>query len=54
MTADSVLELGYEDVVIATGARWAKDSIGRHSDCDFKKADIGLFSAGSDIAKKFG
>ena len=49
MTADSVLELGYEDVVIATGARWAKDSIGRHSDCDFKKADMKMIVSGDEV-----
>ena len=49
MTADSVLELGYEDVVIATGARWAKDSIGRHSDCDFKKVDMKMIVSGDEV-----
>ena len=49
MTADSVLELGYENVVIATGARWAKDSIGRHSDCSFKKADMKMIVSGDEV-----
>jgi dimethylamine/trimethylamine dehydrogenase len=49
MTADSVLELGYENVVIATGARWAKDSIGRHSDSSFKKADMKMIVSGDEV-----
>jgi dimethylamine/trimethylamine dehydrogenase len=52
MTADSVLELGYEDVIIATGARWAKDTIGRHSNCDFKKADMKMIISGDEILEK--
>tara|TARA_Y100001958_G_C21231911_1_gene557741 strand:- start:1660 stop:2625 length:966 start_codon:yes stop_codon:yes gene_type:complete len=49
MTADSVLELGYENVIIATGARWAKDKIGRHSYFDFKKADMKMIISGDEI-----
>jgi dimethylamine/trimethylamine dehydrogenase len=52
MTADSVLELGYEDVVIATGARWAKDPIGRHSDCNFKKVDMKMIVSGDEVLEK--
>ena len=35
MTADDVLSLGVEHVLIATGAKWAADAIGRHSDTGF-------------------
>ena len=52
MTSESVLELGYENVVIATGARWAKDSIGRHSNCDFREADIGMIISGDEVLEK--
>ena len=52
MTSESVLELGYENLVIATGARWARDSIGRHSNCDFREADIGMIISGDEVLEK--
>ena len=39
MTAADVLELGIDHVLIATGAKWAKDAIGRHSNKGFSKTD---------------
>jgi dimethylamine/trimethylamine dehydrogenase len=35
MTASDVLSLGVDHVLIATGAKWASDAIGRHSDTGF-------------------
>ncbi len=39
MGADDVIALGVDHVLIATGARWASDAIGRHSDFGFDPVD---------------
>ena len=49
MTAESVLELGVSRVLIATGAKWAKDAVGRHSDVGFAHSDPRMIIAGDTI-----
>lgn len=49
MTADSVLELGVSHVLIATGAKWAKDAVGRHSDIGFTQTDPTMIVTGDEI-----
>ncbi len=39
LVADDVTELNVDFVMIATGAKWAEDAIGRHSDTGFEIAD---------------
>ncbi|WP_433990205.1 Trimethylamine dehydrogenase (plasmid) [Pseudoseohaeicola sp. NH-UV-7] len=39
MRVDDVIALEVDHVLIATGARWASDAIGRHSDFGFEPAD---------------
>jgi dimethylamine/trimethylamine dehydrogenase len=40
MTADDVLEAGYEHVIVAAGARWRKDGIGRNQWQPIKGHDL--------------
>ncbi|MCB1312898.1 MAG: FAD-dependent oxidoreductase [Sedimentitalea sp.] len=42
MTARDVCELGARHVLIATGARWSSDAVGRHSDTGFDAAEPGM------------
>ena len=49
MTAESVFDLGVSRVLIATGAKWAKDAVGRHSDVGFAHSDPQMIISGDRI-----
>ena len=49
MTAESVFDLGVSRVLIATGAKWAKDAVGRHSDVGFAHSDPQMIISGDRV-----
>ncbi|MCH7534219.1 MAG: FAD-dependent oxidoreductase [Bacteroidetes bacterium] len=49
MKAEDVLELGYKNVLIATGATWRRDGIGRYQWPEVKGHDIGNIFTPDDI-----
>jgi dimethylamine/trimethylamine dehydrogenase len=52
MTADDVLSLDVDHVLIATGAKWATDAIGRHSDTGFGTVSTSMIVCAETILDK--
>ncbi len=49
ITADDVLSLDIDHVLIATGAKWATDAVGRHSDTGFGTANPNMILSAETI-----
>lgn len=49
MTADDITELAPDHVLIATGAHWTTDGVGRHSDSGFSDANAPILHSAEDV-----
>ncbi len=49
MTADDITELGPDHVLIATGAHWTTDGVGRHSNRGFSNAAAPILHSAEDV-----
>ena len=49
MSADDITDLAPDHVLIATGARWTTDGVGRHNDAGFSDANAPILHSAEDV-----